>query len=51
MDIALKRGKNFRLLEKSELESVLEILEKHLPYSIKVSNCDGGSGCSSNNAQ
>lgn len=34
----LKRGKHFRLLEENELESVLEILEKHLPFSIKVSS-------------
>lgn len=33
----LPEGKNFRLVADSELEGILNFLEKYLPQSIKVS--------------
>lgn len=32
----IAEGKNFRLVHDDELPSILEVLEKHLPYSLKV---------------
>jgi hypothetical protein len=32
----IAEGKNFRLVHDDELASILEVLEKYLPYSLKV---------------
>ena len=32
----IPEGKNFRLVHDDELPSILKVLEKHLPYSLKV---------------
>lgn len=33
----IPEGKNFRLVHDDELPSILKVLEKHLPYALKVS--------------
>lgn len=32
----IPEGKNFRLLQDNELPMLMELLEKHLPYALKV---------------
>lgn len=32
----IPEGKNFRLVQDDELPSILKVLEKHLPYALKV---------------
>lgn len=32
----IPEGKNFRLVQEDELPSILKVLEKHLPYALKV---------------
>jgi hypothetical protein len=32
----IPEGRNFRLVNDDELPSILDVLEKHLPYSLKV---------------
>lgn len=32
----IPEGKIFRLVQDDELPSILEVLEKHLPYALKV---------------
>ena len=33
----ISEGKRFRLVHDDELPSILDVLEKHLPYALKVS--------------
>lgn len=33
----LPEGKNFRLVEETELQDIIDFLEKYLPESVKVS--------------
>lgn len=32
----ISEGKNFRLVQEHELHDVMKVLEKHLPYALKV---------------